>query len=415
MRILVISNSCFSSVNSNGRTLEKLFSSCFSSGEVAQFFVTGIPSSDVCWQFYQVSDQQALHSFLKQQPSGGPVAPKEPGAVYSASATKRKTPLKHLLREIAWKHGKWNSPKLQKWIDDFDPTHIFLFLANNTFLLDFARQISARKQVPIIAYTTEDYYFKRYNYISKRFSPLYKLLSLGLRRAYKRCAPHIRLCILNSPMLQELYAKEFSFPCACLFSKSDISFEDRSELPEGEWVVSYLGNLGLNRHKALMEIADTLNTLKPGSKLQVYGSIPENIRDEFLSNAHIDYRGFVSYEEVVSVIHDSHLLIHAEYDSNFNRKDLRAAFSTKIADSVCSGTPFFIYAPSTLTETDFVIREQCGFVATDASELSQKLLEALTEENARKQIVSNALRARESYFTAESGASLLELIEKVTP
>lgn len=415
MKILVISNGCFSSVNSNGRTMAKLFAPCFSSGEVAQFFVTGTPDSSVCERFYQVSDRQALQSFLRQKPCGGPVSPSANATSATSSAAKRKTPLKHLLREVAWKYGKWNSPELKKWIDDFDPTHIFLFLANNAFLLDFARQISSSRQIPIIAYTTEDYYFKRYNYISKRFSPFYGYLRAQLCRAYKKCAPYIHLCILNTPMLQALYEEEFSFPCVCLFSKSDISFEDRSALPEGDWAISYLGNMGLNRHKALMEIADTLDSLRPGTKLRVYGSVPEVVREEFLGNPHIDYRGFVSYEEVISVIHESHLLVHAEYDSDFNRKDLRAAFSTKIADSVCSGTPFFLYAPPKLAETDFILREQCGFAATTASELSQKLLNALTDETMRKQVVHNAFRSREAYFTAESGASLRELIEKELP
>ncbi len=411
MRVLVISNTCFSSTESNGKTLAKYFLNCFEKGELAQFFVHGSPDYTVCDRYYKVTDGDALKSFLKQKEFGDCVTDVEAASTGQVNqAVKSKTPFKFLAREIVWKYGKWNGKRLEKWISDFAPTHIFLFLAGNAFLIDFARRLSKKLNIPIIAYTTEDYYFKRYNYITKKFSLTYQLLSGKVRKAYKKCENYIQLCILNSPMLCETFEKEFSFPCKYLFAKSDIDHIPNFKVPDEGYIVSYLGNLGLNRHKALMEIADELNKLKPGTKLQVYGNLPETAKEELLSNSNISYNGVVSFDRVVEVIHNSNLIIHAEYDDAYNQIDLKYAFSTKIADSVCSGTPFLMYANSQLAGTDFLIRNECAFVAEDRKKLPEVLYHAVSDEKERSKIVENAAAVRDRYFRVGYGAQLRDLM-----
>jgi ElaB/YqjD/DUF883 family membrane-anchored ribosome-binding protein len=65
-------------------------------------------------------------------------------------------------------------------------------------------------------------------------------------------------------------------------------------------------------------------------------------------------------------------------------------------------TPFLIYARADLAETDFIIRNECAFVASDLEELREKLTDALNDENKRIQIVKKAVITREKYFTNSS-------------
>lgn len=401
-KVLIISNACFSNTDSNGRTLSQLFSD-FPSDELAQFFVYGTPDYSICQDYYKVTDHDALMSFLKQKEKGSVVKEKLSTVQCSdASSTrkKKKTPQKMLLREVVWKFGRWNGENLNQWLENIQPKCVFLFLADNIFLLELAHKVATKYGIPIIVYSTEDYYFKKYNYITKKRSIAYKIFYGRLKKAYHRIEKCTVKGIFNTQELAMEYGKVFNFPCEVLYAKSNIDFIENSKtLTDHKLIkVSYLGNMGLNRHKALIELANAFNELDSNIKLNVYGKIPESARKELLENPNILYKGFISYEEVVRVMHDSTLLVHVEYDGVFYNRDLKYAFSTKIADSVCSGTPFLIYAPEMLAETEFLKRHECAFVVSYARDLKNRLQTALFNEKERKNVLKNAREVKESIF-----------------
>ncbi len=188
-----------------------------------------------------------------------------------------------------------------------------------------------------------------------------------------------------------------------MFARSDIDFvKGNAEINKDNIQVSYLGNLGLNRHLPLLEIADALNEISSELKLTVYGSATEDVVKAFTDNPNVDFRGFVNYDDVVSIIHESDLVVHAEYDEPFNLLDLKAAFSTKIPDSISSGTPLFVYANPELACTDFVIKNKCAFVAKNKAELKDILEEALYNSEKREEVIVQAQSIKNKYFTAET-------------
>ena len=163
--------------------------------------------------------------------------------------------------------------------------------------------------------------------------------------------------------------------------------------------ISYLGNLRLNRHIALIDIAKALSEIDNSLVLDIYGNPDEEIKTILERETNIRLHGFISYSEVIDVIHKSTLLIHAEYADNFYNRDLKYAFSTKITDSVCSGTPLFMYTPNELACTRFVLAEGCAFHVERREELLRVLRTALFDEESRRTIVNNALRVKEQFFT----------------
>ncbi|MGL5255455.1 MAG: glycosyltransferase family protein [Proteocatella sp.] len=408
-RILILSNGCFSDTDSNGRTLAKLFQN-YNNANLAQFFVYGNPDFTVCDRYYKVTDRDALESLLRWKETGGvvecPIKLSSEAVISTNASFKKvkKTPLSMLLREFAWLVGRWNGRGLKQWIEKFNPEAVFVSLGDNVFLSRLAIQIAKKYSIPVYAYSTENYCFKNYNYLTKRQSLLYKIFYLWMNKAFKKLEKYVKLGIFNTPMLTEAYDKKYNYPCTCVFSPSDIDFVKNIEVAHSP-IVAYLGNLGVGRHKALVELANVLGEVMPGVKLDVYGKLPESIEDAKLITScdHICYKGFVSYIDVVRHIHESTLLVHTELDDGFYSKDLKFAFSTKIADSVCSGTPLLIYARRDLAETDFLIRNQCAFVADSKDELRQELVKALTDKEAREVVVQNAKEVRNSYFTYVNG------------
>ena len=398
-KILIISNASLNQSDSNGRTILRLVD-CFGKEQKTQFYTYGNPDFNECNSFYHVSDRDALHSLLKFETKNGEV---DTSSVISAvsSQTKKKgkkTPLKMLIREVVWKYGRWNNKYLKKWINDVSPSCILVVAGDNCFTLDLARNIAKEKNIPIFLYSTEEYPFKDYNFVTKRFSLFYLIWRRKLLKAYKRIEKFVRNGVFNSEALAKLYESKYSYNCSCIYQSSNIDFVENCHI-QNTPVVSYLGNLGLNRHKALIEIANVLSGICPEAKLNIYGNANETVKKTLEEKPNIILHGFVSYDEVVRVIHNSTLLIHAEYNDPFYNRDLKYAFSTKITDSVCSGTPFLIYAPIEYEETLFLKNNKCAFVANNRKELEFVLADALFDHKKRKEIVSNARLIKDSYFT----------------
>lgn len=410
-RVLVISNSCFASSISNGRTLMGLFAKA-EEEKLAQFFVYGKPDFKICKNHYRVRDKDALFSLIPFRACGGPVKQEdikaEPESVAS-NQKNNKIPYKVLLRELVWLLGRWNNKTLKKWLDDFKPEAICIFVANNVFLLRLATQIAKRFEIPIVVYSTEAYYFMDYNYLNNRPSLVYKIYHAWLRAAYHKMNKYVTQGVFNSELLAEEYEKAFHYPCQCIMNSSKVDFVKNHKLePDCTVKVSYLGNLGLNRHKALIEIAETLQELNPEYRLDVYGTaVNDAVEEELRQCDAINFHGFVGYDEVINIIHTSTLLLHTEWNDKLMNRFLKYGFSTKIADSVCSGTPLLVYASQELIEMAFLEKNKCAFLAYDKEMLKEVLSQALTDEGQREMVVNNAERAREKYFLGSD--ALLQL------
>ena len=148
-RTLVIANACFSKEGANGRTLENLFSGA-NKEKLAQFFVYGNPDFQICGRYYQISDQDALKAVFPFAGTNGKVTEKEDTKDSKVERTQQKaveklphkTPFKAFARECAWKLSEWNRDFFWKWLEDFEPQVVFLFIANNTFLIRLAMQVA---------------------------------------------------------------------------------------------------------------------------------------------------------------------------------------------------------------------------------------------------------------------------------
>ena len=406
-RLLVISNACFSDSDSNGRSILRLLES-LPKEQKAQFFTYGEPSFSACNNYYKISDKTALKSIIKRRIDGKVISLNNNKSIVSKKY--KKTPLKMIIRELVWKFGGWKNKYLNAWINSFDPNCILLVGGDNCYLLDFAKKIAKEKKIPIILYSTEDYQFKDYNYLTKRKSIFYFFFRLKLKHTYKKVSKYVKAGIFNSDFLRELYSKNYSFDCYTIYQTSNINWVDKKDLPKAPRV-SYLGNLGLKRYLSLIEIGECLNKIYPNIKLDVYGKCNEEEKKALLTSKYISYKGIVPYDEVIRIIHNSSLLIHTEYNNQFYLKDLKYAFSTKIGDCVSSGTPLLIYAPSQLAETKFLSDNKCAFVATNKSELYDQLKKSLTNNFEREKILYNAYQIKQKCFT--NCGNFTNILEKV--
>ena len=402
-RTLLIANGCFSDIEANGRTLKMLFKGA-EPDKLAQFYTYGTPDYDFCRHYYQVSDGTALRSIKpgfnydgkqdERPAQGGQEAGQAPAAVVNHSG---KTPFKMCLRELAWKLGHWDNANLWQWVQDFNPELIVLFVANNTFTVRLAIEVAKRYRLPIIVYSTEGYCFMDFNYFTWRPSLWYGVFYRGLNKALDQLTPYVSEGFFNIPLLAAEYRERFGYNTHTIMNSSTMTFMDKTDIGQPPRLV-YTGNLGNNRHLALMEIGKELSDM--GLNVDVYGPPATEADEEELRKAPgINFHGFVSYDTVQQVTREADLLIHVEYDDDRTNRYFKYAFSTKIADSICSGTPLLVYGNAEFAFMKFLKEQGCAFVVSDRQELNQALNKALNDKFERAQVIACALRTKREYLT----------------
>jgi len=157
----------------------------------------------------------------------------------------------------------------------------------------------------------------------------------------------------------------------------------------------------------LIEIANALQNINSDIKLDVYGKIPdENTKKCILDCQGINYKGFVSYDEVKNIMKKSDLLVHTENFSGFYREDLKFAFSTKIADSLASGTCFFVYAPEELAISEYLLSNGAACVVCDKAQLQEKLKNLLNDFSLCKDYVNIAQQIAEKNHNKDRNVDL---------
>ena len=164
--LLVISNNSLSNNNSNGRTLAG-FLHGWDKNNIAQIYVTGeTPQSEVCDNFFRITDKDVIKGFLHRNNIGGRVKNSPSADMTKPSGKKiKKTVFTISARDMIWNTGIWFGKKLKNWLDEFNPQLILFFAGESTFTFNIALKLSKAYNLPIVLYNSEGYYFKDRNYL----------------------------------------------------------------------------------------------------------------------------------------------------------------------------------------------------------------------------------------------------------
>jgi glycosyltransferase involved in cell wall biosynthesis len=390
--VLVFANNAFSTSDANGRTLGNFFLN-WPKKCLAQF---ALRAKDIdtsrCDNYFIVSDRQVLNSFKTGKAAVNAYKGNNASFASSGETKIKRSPFTMLMRNLIWKSNRWRGKKFNQWIESFKPDMILLQAGDAPFMYDLALQIAKEKDIPLVVYNSECYYFKDFCYFRNTYSKwLYPLFRRVLKKSFEKFMEYTSGAVYITQALEDLHKASFRHKSITLMTSSALPKENNlHHLPVFPKIV-YLGNLGLNRHKNLIFIAQTLQKINPAWKVEVYGKVPIQAEQELKNCSGIILKGFVSYEEVIKIQQEADLLLHTEYNDAFYMKDLKYAFSTKIADCLSSGVPFLVFAPEEFTFIEYLKSNKAAFVVTNKQDLTEILKEALLNEEKRNQQVKNAL------------------------
>ena len=161
-------------------------------------------------------------------------------------------------------------------------------------------------------------------------------------------------------------------------------------------LLTYAGNLGLNRWKILKKIGNQLNELRIkygiNAKLEVYSlNIPSKKIQKALTNNNMEYKGSLNTEELIKKRNHSDILVHVE---SFDRKDqyiTRLSVSTKIPEYLLSERCILAVGPPNIASIKYIYENDIGKTITtlNKKELQESLKEIILNREKREKYVLN--------------------------
>lgn len=394
-KVLIISHNSFSSTNNMGKTLASYFSG-FPKECLAQlYFHEGVPQSNICNKYYSFSDKDALKSILNRYHVGHQYHTgyseisnvKKPNGLYIVG--KKKLPIVLFARDLIWKLSNVKNKCLLRWVQNFNPDIIFFASGDYSFAYKVVLFLSTTLNIPLATCCFDDFYFYC-SYKNKFFGKAYHR---SFMKVVKKVIDHSKCIFVTNELMAKEYTAFFEKKCSILYtaaeiSKKTIKYEDRKGL-------CYLGGLSLNRHESLLKIGRMLKEISDKDErvncIDVYSNeTSKKILKNFNANNGIVFHGFVDHSTVKEVIQNSLAVIHVEAFDNNCRQRTRLSLSTKIAESLASGTILIAYGPLELASMQYLIKYNAAIVSDDIEDLCLKIQEYLLNKNNYEKISSNA-------------------------
>lgn len=416
--VLVISYNSFSLKNANGMTILSLMSAYSKDNLIQLCRSTDEKNFSFARSYFCVTDREMLTSFFFKKARGIYDCPQNQTessnmdiSTSSAELSKglRKNNYNFVLRwlrELLWIIAPWGKRKLLKWVKENNP-QVIVYMVGESISNDIdVLRIVKKRKIPFVLYNCEGY---RTINVDER-KGIEKFFYKTVEKSYKKLQRLSGLVIYNCGYIKNRYQAMYKAPEKSIIAYNSASFDTTPYLikPEKKLTISYFGNLGVGRVASIMEIADFLMECHPDLKIDVYGRPSE--RDEQLMSRHpsIVLHGFVGQDTLLKVRENSDILLHTEsFDPDIVPK-LKNAFSTKIAQCLCSGRCLLTYAPIDMASTDYLLTEACACVASSKEEMKAKLNELIENPELRLMYANRALDSARKNHDKQITAELVK-------
>lgn len=419
MKVLLISHNPISDQSNMGKTFLSLFSK-FDREELCQLYIYPvIPNAHRCASYYRITDKDALRSVFRLRKAGGEVPAQrisENQGLYEKAGDqafyknrKNKSALRRLLRDALWTLAPWYSRDLRAWLERENPECIFVAPGVAKFLYDFAIRIGKERNIPVVTYICDEYYF-----VKQPEQLLDRLRLKLLQRKMEALMGATSHLVVISQELKEAYGSRFGLDTTVLMTGAAALAETPKTVTAAE-NLCYFGNVRCNRFVPLGQIGRALDRINREAgtqyRLKIYSAEQDpRILDTFRDIASVELQGFVSGEAFERAFREADLLLHTEAFDDASMEFTQHSVSTKIADSLASGIALFAYGPAEISSMAHLLRNRCAIAVTDPEKLEDTLKNALSDGQLREQTAGLALSAARAYHDTDKNSSLLRQI-----
>ena len=362
MNILVITNTPWATEYGLGNTLDNIFGGIDGLSFANIYCRYGTPNNSVTCQYYQITERSLLKNLInKAVPSGkrievdSKVSPNADNDAFIGFNKARKMRLQLFFwgRDLIWKIGRWKSPDLDRFIEEFKPDLIFQPIYPFGYINDINLYIQHKYNIPEIGYYVDD------NVSLRQFnlSPLYWIDRLIKRKKVIKVIKCCTLLYVISDIQKQEVEKDFQIESKLLTKSSYFnSCPPTWKTPDGTVSLLYAGNIGDGRWKTLAIIARAINQLRNDGydiKLSIYTATP--LSNDIKKSLQVDgcqLNGPITSKEVQIKQQEADVMVHVEGLSLKSRLAVHQSFSTKLVDFFSMGK--CIFAMGTLDEASIL-------------------------------------------------------------
>lgn len=383
-KLLIISHNLYDVTNNIGKTLVSLLSGWPNERLAQIYFRNDMPSYNYCEEYFCITDKDIAKSVLslRTKPAGSARVKQENFAISDAENSlyklgNRRKPIISLLRDCAWDLAAWKSKNLDQWLDRVAPDMI-LFVPNDYALAyKVALYVEERTHVPVIPFYMDDsFYYDSY------IGPVDNIRRIGIRKLAKEIHHHTNRLLTICDKMSEEYQRRFDIPCKAFVNS--VTIAEYPKKKDGEKIIiSYLGNLHSNRWKAILDVADALESAHYDPQevfIRIYSNslLEDKVMANFDSNPYIEFCGSIPASQVLEKQLESDILLHVEAFDKKSRASTRLSLSTKIPEYMSTGVPILAYGPNDIASIQYLKEKDVAQVCSSEQELKRGIICLLT-------------------------------------
>lgn len=395
MKILILSDTPWDDSNSFGSSFSNIFSG-IDNIEIANIYCrSGAPENKIVKKYFQITEKSLLANLKNSSvPSGNEIFVEEKVKASTLndaeqkafdSARRKRWQIAFWARDTIWTVGRWCSPQLKAFIDDFHPDLIFQPIYYSNYLSNIALFIKKYTGAPMVGYISDDCYTLRQFSVS----PLYWLDRFHKRRKVKKVFMSCEFVYVISEIQKQEYEKIFGKPCYILTKCADFSAPPAVKPTYNTPLeMIYTGNLGNDRWKSLAKVATALAEINkpfktPKAIMKIYSATPLNSKQiaALDDEKNSFFMGAVASSEVEMLQRNADILLYAEGFSLKSRLEVHQSFSTKIVDYLHMARPIFALGARDTASIDYFITNDAAVTAANDKEVYVKLSQLLNEHS----------------------------------
>jgi hypothetical protein len=345
------------------------------------------PNSQVCKRYFKISESRVIRSVLNRRIATGKelrganlvpdeadvVAQQDTATRYKEHRRKRSWVLLYA-RETLWKLGRWKTPELDAFLDDFKPEVVLFGMEGYIHFNRINRYIIKRTGARAIGYFYDD----NFTYKQHPWSPGYRIYRFFQRRDLKKTARRCSAFFAISPKMKAECDGFFGIESVLLTKPIEPCVDAWVPYTPGDPVrMLYTGNLLYGRLSTLYLLSDALEIVNADGVrlvLDVYTTTDLTEAETGPLDDAVRVHPAVPQGKVLVIQRQADVLLFMEDVVGSHRNVARLSFSTKITDYLAAGRAVFAVAGPDVAPLEYLKAEDAALCASSREEIARQLM-----------------------------------------
>lgn len=366
--------------DSGANTLRDIFS-CWEPDRLAVVYTSSqLPDSEVCNNYFQISENQVLKSVFKPTIRVGRMVEKTPENDDAdaqeekeryAKAHRNHSKWMRLAREVVWKLGHWKTKALMKFVQDFEPDIIFVPIFPYAYLGRIQEYIIKLTGKPTVCYLADDNY--SYDSCQDLIDYIHRFWVRQFVGPLSRHSSQMFVIVDKEKEDTDLRFGTDSVILTKCIDFTGVSYQHKKLNDPLKFV--YTGGLIIGRDRTLALVADAINEIntvagETKATLYIYSqTIPDDGIMARINTGASHYCGSVPHQQVKGIQADADVVIFAESIEGKDANIAKLSFSTKITDYLSNGKCVLAIGKDYIAPMDYFKRNDSAILAYDADDI----------------------------------------------